>query len=50
VLLTHGWKSGDVSDGDVTSHAMPHTIAMTKRMVIVIFHRKPVLVWHGADL
>jgi 2C-methyl-D-erythritol 2,4-cyclodiphosphate synthase len=49
VLLTHAWKSGDVSDGDVTAHAMAHAIATTKRMVIVIFHHDPVA-WHGADL
>jgi hypothetical protein len=53
VLLTHAWKSGDVSDGDVasdvTSHAMVIAITTIKRMVITVCHHPPVA-WHGADL
>jgi hypothetical protein len=50
VLPTHAWKSGDVSDGDVTSHTMVYTIGTTtKGMVLIIFHHDPV-VWYGADL
>ncbi len=48
-----GWKSGDVSDGDVasdvTSHTMVSTITTIKRMVIAVCHHDPVA-WHGTDL
>jgi hypothetical protein len=52
-LLTHAWKSDDVSDGDVasdvTSHTMVSTITTIKRMVIAVCHHEPVA-WHGTDL
>jgi hypothetical protein len=48
-----GWKSGDVSDGDVASdvtlHTMVSTITTIKRMVIAVCHHDPVA-WHGTDL